>query len=149
MINSTVRLIHQDELSELLKLYKHLNPDDPDLNVADIQAHWNKILNDEMMKIFVIKHEREIISSCTLVLIRNLTRGARPYAVIENVVTHPDYRQNGLGKRIMRRAIEYAKEHSCYKIMLLTGSKRKEVHNFYEECGFQKDVKTGFVLKLM
>ena len=31
----------------------------------------------------------EVLSSCTLLIVPNLTHGGRPYGVVENVVTHP------------------------------------------------------------
>jgi len=45
----------------------------------------------------------------------------------------------------MNRASEIAAEHGCYKIMLLTGSKQESTLRFYENCGFNKDEKTGFI----
>lgn len=147
--HDSVRFIKHNELSELLQLYKHLNADDPDINPDEIQEHWNEMIKDEQMKIFVVEHEGKIVASCVLVLIRNLTRGARPYGLIENVVTHADYRRNGFGRSLIGKAVEYAKHHNCYKVMLMTSSKKDEVHHFYESCGFKKGEKTGFIIRMM
>jgi hypothetical protein len=38
-------------------------------------------------------------------------------------------------------------EQTCYKVMLLTGSRRSATHPFYEACGFRGDEKTGFVAR--
>ena len=58
-------------------------------------------------------------------------------------MTHADFRRRGLGGALIRHALGVAWEQRCYKVMLMTG--RKETHSFYEQCGFRKDVKTGFV----
>ena len=149
MANPIVRFIDRHELPDLLQLYKHLQPDDPDLDPAEVQALWADIMDDELMQIVVVEADGKIVASCVLTMIRNLTRGARPYALIENVVTHAAYRRRGLGKMALLQAIEHAKINRCYKVMLMTGSKREEVHRFYESCGFRKGEKTGFIVKMM
>ena len=78
----------------------------------------------------------------------NLTRNQRPYALIENVVTHRDYRRRGFGKVVIDKAINYAKEKDCYKIMLLSDSSRTEAHRFYESLGFDGNAKAGFLMRL-
>jgi len=149
MTDIYVRSVHHDELEHLLLLYKHLNPDDPDLNIEEIQYHWREIISDPLMRIIVVEHEGKLISSCVLVVIRNLTRSARPYGLIENVVTHSDYRNKGYGRLVLKKAVEIAKERNCYKVMLLTSARMEGTHKFYEECGFKKGEKTGFIIKML
>ncbi|MHA2855514.1 GNAT family N-acetyltransferase [Paenibacillus lautus] len=148
MPNVSVRYILWNELDQLLLLYKHLNADDPELNIYEIQDHWREIMNDKLMKIIVVEHEGKLVSSCVLAIIRNLTRGARPYGLIENVVTHSDYRKNGYGKLVLQKAVEIARENECYKVMLMTSSRMEGTHSFYESCGFTKGDKTGFIIKM-
>lgn len=148
MTHVSVRSIHENELGQLLLLYKHLNTDDPDLNVDEIQDHWHEMIKDNLMRIIVVEHEGKVISSCVLVMIRNLTRGARPYGLIENVVTHLEYRKKGYGKLALQKAVEIAKENNCYKVMLMTSSRMEGTHSFYESCGFIKGDKTGFIIKM-
>ncbi|MDZ7955623.1 GNAT family N-acetyltransferase [Nostoc sp. DedQUE09] len=142
----SIRSIQQDELSALLDLYKHLNPTDAPLpDTSTLEKIWNEILSDRKINCFVADWEGNLIASCILVIVPNLTRGARPYGLIENVITHPDYRRQGVGKCLIHHALQFAWGHNCYKVMLLSGRQTKEVLQFYEKAGFKKDIKTGFV----
>ena len=86
-----------------------------------------------------------LVSSVTLLITENLTHNLRPYALIENVVTHADFRGRGFATELMNRAGELAVERGCYKIMLLTGSKKDSTLKFYENCGYNRDDKTAFI----
>lgn len=89
-----------------------------------------------------------VISSVTLVVIRNLTHNLRPYSLIENVVTHADFRNQGYASALIERASAIAKADACYKIMLMTGSKKESTLQFYEQCGFNMNDKTAFLKRL-
>ena len=123
-MGEVIRLIQKHELGELLDLYKHMNTDGTELKVdADLEALWDEILADPGQHCLVAELDGRLVSSCMIVIIKNLSRGASPYALIENVVTHSDYRNRGIGTRLLKRAQEIAKEKGCYKVMLLTGRK--------------------------
>ncbi len=141
-----VRPIEKDELARLLALYEHLHVDDVPLNIDQrLKALWDEILNNPLLHYLVGELDGELISACTLAIIPNLTRGARPYGLIENVVTHPDHRKQGFGTRILRHALQVAWDGDCYKVMLLTSSRKEPTLRFYERAGFKRGVKTGFI----
>ncbi len=142
----TVRLITRDELPQLMALYHHLNPVDAPLPADDIlQSIWDEILCDRHLYYIVVDLVNHLVATCNLTIVPNLTRGARLYGIIENVVTHPDYRRQGLGTQVLHYALTLAWQQQCYKVMLLSGSKREETLHFYEKAGFKRGVKTGFV----
>ena len=145
----TIREIRKDELSSLLRLYCHLHqPSEPELAVTtDVERLWQRILADSQLHYLVAEVDGQIVSSCTLAIILNLTRGARPYGLIENVVTHPDFRRRGIGTRILQSALELAWGQDCYKVMLMTSHKDEATLRFYQQAGFEAGVKTGFIAR--
>ena len=141
-----IREIKKNEMNKLLELYTHLHRKDAPLpEESKLLSIWEEITTNPRLYYFVLEHDNELISSCTLSIIPNLTRGGRPYGLIENVVTHANYRRRGFGSSILKYALEVAWKNQCYKVMLLTGSKDPAIHYFYEKTGFQKGVKTGFI----
>ena len=97
------------------------------------------------MDIIVVEIDGNLVSSCTCVIIPNLTRGQRPYAFVENVVTHEDYRKLGFASACLARAKEITTVEGCYKMMLLTGAKIDSTLRFYENAGYNRNDKTAFI----
>src|SRR5579872_4087858 len=115
-----IRLIQPNELNELLALYGHLHrADEPLPEQAVVQAVWQELLANPRYKYFGGYVEETLISSCTITVIPNLTRGCKPYGVIENVVTHASHRNQGYGKALLAHALAHAWSVGCYKVMLL------------------------------
>ena len=106
---------------------------------------WNAIIQDENHHIIVNVIDNKIVSSCVCVIVPNLTRNIRPYAFIENVVTHEDCRGKGYATECLRNAREIAKKANCYKMMLLTGSKDEKTLKFYNNAGYNSSDKTAFI----
>ena len=144
-MDTLIRHTEPNELPALLALYEHLHAaDEPLPDAATMQRVWDDICRDPKLYCLVAEVDGEFVASCILAIIPNLTRGARPYGLIKNVVTHADYRRQGIGTALLRHALDVAWAHNCYKVMLLTGRKDEGVFHFYEKAGFQRDVKTGF-----
>ncbi|MCC8981025.1 GNAT family N-acetyltransferase [Bradyrhizobium acaciae] len=147
MTGITVRSAAERELPEVLKLYRHLHPHDPQLDTATAERVWSELLASSFMTVVVAQAAELLVSSCTLAIVPNLSRGGRSYGVIENVVTHADYRRQGLGRRVLSHALDIAWQAYCYKVLLATGSKRETTLRFYEEAGFQRGGKTYFEIR--
>ena len=144
----TIRKADTADAEQLHDLYsRHLTTQPPE-QPQDMEVWRSKIErfhSDPMYHILVGEVDGRVVSSVTLVVIENLTRNLRPYALVENVVTHSEHRGNGYAKMLMARAAEIAEQHGCYKIMLLTSGRHDGVLQFYESCGFNRSDKTGFV----
>lgn len=140
-----VREIDKSELNELLELYLHLHEKTIPEMTEHLKSTWDTVIQDKNHHIIVNKVDDKIVSSCVCVIIPNLTRNIRPYAFIENVVTHKDYRGKGYATQCLDYAKEIAVKNNCYKMMLLTGSKEEKTLNFYGNAGYNCSDKTAFV----
>lgn len=85
----------------------------------------------------------KILGTCTVNLCANLSWSGRPYAIIENVVVDSSHRGKGIGTDILHFAQKFAEDAECYKVALMTGSKRPETLRFYENAGLS-GTKIGF-----
>ena len=143
-----IREAVKEDLKELLELYLYLHEDNIPEDSEHLRNTWNQIINDPNHHIILNVIDGKIISSCVCVIIPNLTRNVRPYAFVENVVTHEAYRGNGYAGECLDYAKRIALDNNCYKMMLLTGSKKPETWHFYEKAGYNRNDKTAFYQKL-
>jgi GNAT superfamily N-acetyltransferase len=142
-----IRKAREADFDRVMALYRQLQPTDPVLNDGKDRAVFEQILRAPWLSLFVLEDNGRIQSSCYLNIIPNMTRSARSYAVIENVITDESARRKGYGKQLVTHAIEEAWAAGCYKVMLLTGAKRKSTHAFYKACGFSGDAKHAFIAR--
>ncbi len=140
-----IREIKENEYHSLLELYLDLHEKKIPNDDERFRAVWEKTINDEDHHIIVCVENDRIVSSCVCVIVPNLTRNLRPYALIENVVTDKDYRGQGYASRCLQKAVEIAQSQNCYKVMLLTGAKDEKTLRFYQKAGFNCDDKTAFI----
>ena len=140
-----VREAKREDLRALLELYLYLHEDSIPEFDANLESTWDQIMEDGNHHLIVNEIDGKIISSCVCVIIPNLTRNVRPYAFVENVVTHEDYRGKGYAGECLDYAKKIAENENCYKMMLLTGSKKPETLHFYEKAGYNSSDKTAFI----
>lgn len=143
-----IRPIARSELSELLALYTHLHAGD-DLPPDDGTAEriWDELQGSSRYRYVGAYVDGQLVSSCTITVIPNLTRGGRPYGLIENVVTHADHRGRGYARAVLQDALAFAWAQGCYKVMLMTGRKDEATLRFYESAGFDRHGKQAFIAR--
>ena len=135
------------DLTSLLELYRQLDEDDEQSTPEQSEKVWMQIENDPNIQYFGAIDNGKVVSTCYAVYIPNLTRGNRGICFIENVVTDKEYRKRGLASKVIDMAVEFAKEHHCYKAILQSGITRTEAHQFYENKGFSGSSKKAFDIR--
>ena len=145
---ATLRRLRDDDVNQLLGLYAHLQPDDlPEVAPGARAAAWNVILQDDSQRYLGAFVGDRLVASAFVVVVPNLTRGARSFAIIENVVTDPEHQRHGHGRAVIDALVEHAFGAGCYKVMLQTSIVRDGAHAFYENLGFRGNTKRAFELR--
>ncbi|MCR4902937.1 MAG: GNAT family N-acetyltransferase [Butyrivibrio sp.] len=140
-----IREVKPEDLDQMLELYLFLHEEVKPENNRHLIDVWNEIIEDKNHHIIVKEIDGKIVSSCVCVIIPNLTRDVRPYALIENVVTQGEYRGKGYATECLDYAKKLALKENCYKMMLLTGSKMQSTLDFYKKAGYNSNDKTAFI----
>lgn len=140
-----IREVTATDLDGLLTLYTHLHENEIPPQSEALSALWQGILDDTSHHIIVAEADGKLVSSCVCIIIPNLTHHQQPYAFVENVVTHPEYRKQGYATACLAYAKTLAEREHCYKLMLLTGSKEESTLRFYRRAGYNSEDKTAFI----
>ena len=140
-----IREITDSDFGGLMELYMQLHDNPMPDKSPEIMELWKRILADKDHHIIVAEADGKIVSSCVCVIIPNLTHNQQPYAFIENVITDEEYRGRGLATQCLNYAKKIAESENCYKMMLLTGSKKESTLNFYRQAGYNSEDKTAFI----
>jgi GNAT superfamily N-acetyltransferase len=143
-----IRMVNKNDLPALQELYLELHDTEIIPITSESMQLWENILNDHDYHIIIGEEMGKIVSSVTLVIIKNLSRQMKPHALIENMVTSPEYRNKGYARLLLNKAIEIAKEKNCYRVMFISGSKNESTTNFYVNSGFSNTEQYAYVMKL-
>lgn len=142
-----IRVATVDDLNGVLKLYKELRPTDPQLAADVAAAKWAELINDPRTVVVVAEVDGELASTCALGINLSIANGARPFAIIEHVITAGRFRRQGLSRQVLEFALSLAWQKDCYKVMLLSGATLTSAHALYQAVGFKADIEKGFVIK--
>ena len=149
--NIQFRLLTEKDLPSLLELYVQLDENNKDLSAQGSLPVWEEISKNPNLKYFGAvdtANGNKVVSTCFTTIIPNLTAHGRSICFLENVVTDAAYRKQGLARKVIEMATEDARANNCYKVILQSNCKRTEAHKFYENLGFDGNLKRAFDLRL-
>lgn len=121
-----IREAKQEDLMEILNLYLYLHEETIPEQSEYLSVTWEQIISDKNHHFIVNVIDGKIVSSCVCVIIPNLTRNVRPYAFVENVVTHADYRGHGYATECLEFAKSLAEKAIVIRLCCLQGQRRRK-----------------------
>lgn len=134
-----IRQANNNDLPYILELYKQPDMDNGAvLSIEQAESIYKRISTYPNYKIFVAEDDGRIVGTFALAIMDNLAHMGATSGLIEDVVVRIDYQGKGVGKQMMKYAIECCRKYGCYKVALSSNLKREKAHYFYESLGFKK-----------
>lgn len=139
MTGLAIRKASQQDLGAILALYAEPDIDDGHvLDLSDAERIFERMQRYPNYATYVAVLEGEVVGTFALLIMDNLAHMGAPSGVVEDVVVQARWRGRGVGRRMMRFAMERCREAGCYKLALSSNLKRTRAHRFYESLGFQR-----------
>jgi len=93
--------------------------------------------NAETGDVIVAHDAGQIIGMINLLYTVSTALGAR-VAILEDMVVSDTYRDKGVGSKLLKYALEFAKSQGCQRVTLLTDEDNVGAHRFYERHDFER-----------
>lgn len=125
------------ELIELLNSFYDFDPDFQRTlkppSFKEFAEKFNEI--NRYCKSVIVLIDGKIIGYGKIIIESKIHANFTKIGHIEDVITHKDYRNKGIGKIIINKLVDVGKTHGCYKIVLFC---KDDYRLFYEKCGFER-----------
>lgn len=136
---TTIRRASVADLPRLLSLYSLLAvAPEPVVTLAEAEERFSSLAVDPRYELHVADREGQVVGTFSLSFLPGLSHGARDSCVVEDVVVSPEMQGMGIGRSMMRAAMERTALRDCYKLVLSSHLQRGRAHRFYESLGFAR-----------
>jgi len=141
-----VRLALKGDLASLLELFAcaevsaHAEP------IERAQVIWAETIASDATDVFVAIEGDRVAATCMLITAPNLLRGGLRLGILENVVSHPDFRGGGYGRAVVEAALQAAWDKDCFHVLMQSGRQDPAVHRFYKDRGFLPGLRTAYAI---
>jgi len=126
-----IKPIEEKNMMEVIDLLdKNLSPFKPDIN--EYKKIWNLYSSQTNVYSLVAIIDKKIIGYGSITIELKIRGGQMGH--IEDIVTHPQYRRQNIGKAIVSELVTIAEKKGCYKVAL-----QCKEHNiqFYKKCNHE------------
>jgi len=127
-----------EDLPQLTELVMSLLAVEEDFHVDRTkQQHGLRMILEQPSRgrIFVMRNDHSLIAMVNLLFTISTAEGG-PVVLMEDVIVHPMHRGQGFGSRLLKHAIDFARDKKFRRITLLTDKISAESQRFFQKHGF-------------
>jgi glucosamine-phosphate N-acetyltransferase len=106
-----------------------------DLSPKKAKEIFKKIKSDKNYKIYVAVLDSKVVGTTTLFIEQKFIHDGGKVGHIEDVAVRKEYQGKGIGQKVVKALLEYAKKEGCYKTIL---GCTDDLISFYEKMGFKR-----------
>ena len=125
---------HSLEIARMFDLYRQFYDCDPDPQLA--RSYITERIRNKESSIFIAEHEKGRGAGFVQMYPSFCSVEAVKILILYDLFTDPDFRRQGVGRMLMNRARDYAKETGARRLDLLTAKSNIPGQNLYESLGY-------------
>lgn len=127
------------DLPSVLQLYAENEEHAHDvLDISEARTIWERFSIYPEYKLYIARSGETVVGTFALLIMDNLAHGGAKSGVVEDVIVTSKFQRHGIGKQMMRFALDRCRDAGCYKLALSSNGKRASAHAFYESIGFAR-----------
>ena len=126
------------DLAELVQLLGILFDQEAEFtaNAAKQEAALKMILGDPRLgRIYVARDGKKVVAMSSLLFTVSTAEGGKA-ALFEDLVVRPEYRNQGIGAKLLEYVIGQAREQGVLRLTLLTDMQNEQAQVLYRKLGF-------------
>jgi len=125
-----------NDFQSIVKLYKQLWEKWDMFDEGKLQEIFENDIENKRKEYLLANIGNEVVGICSVRF--NDDWHYLKTATIDELIVNKDFRNRGIGRQLLDKACEVAREKGCYRIELHSNIKRTVAHEFYEKYGFEK-----------
>ena len=138
MTSIEIRKATQEDLPAILSLYRQIEAGGTATDLARAKVLFARMQQYPDYHVYVALDRNAIVGTFALLVMDNLAHMGAPSGVVEDVAVASSRQGQGIGKEMMRFAMEHCRKAGCYKLALSSNVKRDGAHRFYDALGFER-----------
>lgn len=128
-----IRLANDNDYVELMKLYNGFVGSDR--YSGHDNDSFKKVLGNNNNFIYVVEDNGKLIGFAAF-SIKDVIRYPKQIAELDELYVAPEYRQKGIGKKLLETIEQKARQLDCYRLFIESRYDFKSAHEFYESLGY-------------